>query len=76
MSDDRAGPGEIFVCGACGKTSLTRYGFEARNGWDASCMANAVLCRGDSLVKNEHGRVVKAIAVDEGSGYGRAKGAR
>lgn len=40
----------VWVCGACGKTSRTRYGFDADNknvcdrGWDASCMANAVLC--------------------------------
>jgi hypothetical protein len=40
----------IWVCSACGKTSRTRYGFNAQNenvclpGWDASCMSNAVLC--------------------------------
>jgi hypothetical protein len=40
----------VWVCGACGKTSRTRYGFDKQNknvcdrGWDASCMCNAVLC--------------------------------
>lgn len=42
--------GQVWVCGACGKTSRTRYGFDATNvrvaspGWDESCMLNAVLC--------------------------------
>lgn len=42
--------GQIYVCGACGKTSPTRYGFDENNrdvgdrGWDESCMLNAVLC--------------------------------
>jgi hypothetical protein len=42
--------GQIYVCGACGKTSSTRYGFDknerqvADPGWDESCMLHAVLC--------------------------------
>ena len=42
--------GHVYVCGACGKTSPTRYGFDdagqrvAPNGWDESCMMHAVLC--------------------------------
>ncbi len=36
--------GQVYVCGACGKTSTTRYGLDAKNGWDESCMLNAVLC--------------------------------
>ena len=63
MADDRAGPGEVFVCPACGKMSPSRYGFDAGNGWDASCMAHAVLCLADSLVLDERGRVVEAKAV-------------
>ncbi len=46
---------QIWVCQACGKTARSRYGFwddgtkrggasNADNGWDASCMSNAVLC--------------------------------
>jgi hypothetical protein len=48
-----APPGQIWVCGACGKTSRTRYGFDDQNqncatpGWDESCMMNAVLCWGN-----------------------------
>lgn len=36
--------GQVYVCGACGKTSTTRYGLDAANGWDESCMLHAVLC--------------------------------
>ncbi len=42
--------GQVYVCGACGKTSPTRYGFDADEkrvapgGWDESCMMHAVLC--------------------------------
>lgn len=43
--------GQIYVCGACGKTSKTRTGwssddelFVGQHGWDASCFLNAVLC--------------------------------
>lgn len=40
--------GEVFVCGACGKRSRDRYGSEAIDqGWDESCMLNAVLCYAD-----------------------------
>ncbi len=31
--------GQVWVCGACGRTSTTRYGFK-----DSSCVSNAVLC--------------------------------
>jgi len=41
--DIKAEEGEIWVCGACGKTSSTRYGLDSR-GWDASCILNSVLC--------------------------------
>lgn len=42
--------GQVWVCGACGKTSTTRYGVDAdgnsvaSGGWDESCLLNAVLC--------------------------------
>lgn len=32
----------LWVCGACGKRSQSRYGFDTP-GWDESCMLNAVL---------------------------------
>jgi len=38
--------GQVFVCGACGKTSNDRYG-DPSSGWDESCMLNAVLCYAD-----------------------------
>jgi hypothetical protein len=39
-----------WVCGACGKQSRSRYGFDAKEnnvaspGWDEACVLNAVLC--------------------------------
>lgn len=35
--------GTIFVCAACGKTSKDTNVF--KDGWDESCMLNAVLCK-------------------------------
>lgn len=42
MTDNIAPAGRIWVCGACGKTALDKYGED--RGWDESCMLNAVLC--------------------------------
>jgi hypothetical protein len=63
--------GTVWVCGACGKRSLTRYGFDEENkrtaldnGWDESCMLNATLCKLDSIVVVD-GRVSFATAVDK-----------
>jgi hypothetical protein len=39
-----APPGTIWVCGACGKTSRVRWEFTGQ-GWDESCMMNAILCK-------------------------------
>lgn len=43
--------GQVWVCGACGKRSRTRYGWDAEgknafvdHGWDVSCAMHAVLC--------------------------------
>lgn len=48
---DNAPEGQIFVCGACGKTSRCIYGDKRKDGtytsWDESCMLNAVLCYED-----------------------------
>ncbi|MBS7542563.1 hypothetical protein [Ancylobacter oerskovii] len=44
MPNEFARPGYVFVCAACGKTSPNLYGKGVRNGWDESCMLNAVLC--------------------------------
>lgn len=60
MTNDRIAPeGAIWVCGACGKTALDRYG-DPNSGWDESCMLNSILCTTASIVRGEHGRVVKA----------------
>jgi len=47
-----APPGRIWVCGACGKTTLDKYGGD--RGWDESCMLNAVLCHEHKRL-NENG---------------------
>lgn len=51
----------VWVCGACGKTSRTRYGFNAADqsvaspGWDESCMLNAVLCHREQRLRDSDG---------------------
>lgn len=54
----KAPEGQIYVCGACGKTFKDPYKV------DVSCMLNRVLCYEDSL-EYEDGKVVKAKAVEE-----------
>lgn len=53
---DLAPEGTVWVCGACGKRSLSRYGFDAENnatsispGWDVSCSTWAVLCQANPV---------------------------
>jgi hypothetical protein len=47
MKEPRIAPeGQIWVCGACGKTSKDRYG-DRNSSWDESCALNAVLCYAD-----------------------------
>ena len=39
--------GQVYVCGACGKRSRTKAGFDGAaidRGWDSSCFLHAVLC--------------------------------
>lgn len=66
VKDDGTAPapeGCIYVCCACGKTSPTRYGFDAKNknvgmpGWDESCMSNSRLFRIEDLERLPSGRV-------------------
>ena len=57
-----AGPGEIYVCGACGKTFINPYKV------DVSCMLNRALCKEDSLEYDKNGRVIKATPVEEEDG--------
>lgn len=62
--------GQVWICGACGKTSPTKYGFNehdinvAEPGWDESCMLNSVLCVESSIQRGENGRVTHADAVE------------
>ena len=57
--------GTVYVCGACGKRSRDRYGFQKIDaGWDESCMMHAVLCDEKSLVVRDN-RVRGATAVPE-----------
>ena len=70
--------GQIYVCGACGKTSPTRYGFDAQeksvssDGWDESCMLNAVLCSATKVdgmwVQAGHvGQIDVRVRIDSGA---------
>ena len=54
-----AGPGEIYVCGACGKVFKDPYKV------DVACMLAGVLCKEDSLEYDKNGRVIKADPVEE-----------
>ncbi len=57
--------GQTWVCQACGKTSRSRYGFDAANksvamrGWDEICMMNASLFEDSQLLRNLSGIVVE-----------------
>lgn len=54
-----AGPGEIYVCGACGKVFKDPYKV------GVACMLNGVLCKKDSLEYDKNGRAIKADPVEE-----------
>jgi hypothetical protein len=50
-TNEIAGPGEVFVCAACGRRSKDRDGdWKIHSGWDTSCRTNAVKCRVADLV--------------------------
>ena len=61
--------GKTWVCQACGKTSRSRYGFDAAEksvamgGWDESCMLNCSLFDDAQLVRNPSGRVTEIRAL-------------
>lgn len=53
-----APPGQVWVCGACGKRSRDMYGNKSLSrGWDVSCVMNAVLCKESHLTINDEGIV-------------------
>lgn len=61
MSNERAPDGQVYVCGACGKTSRWKWGIvgntnreptvhDASDGWDESCSMHSVLVTEASIV--------------------------
>ena len=51
--------GNVFVCVECGKLSKDKYGQESiSNGWDVSCVMNAVEMDSAKIRVDEWGRVV------------------
>jgi hypothetical protein len=51
--------GYVFVCTACGRRSLDKYGEQAfSRWWDESCVLNAALYPVDCLTLTEEGIVV------------------
>lgn len=75
MSEDIIGnvaaePAEVFVCTACGKVSVDRYGYQSiSRGWDESCMLNAICVRRDQIVWNaEHTRALRVEGEPTGEG--------
>jgi hypothetical protein len=70
MTDDkgRKAPDDgIWVCAACGKTAVDRYGIEGPHSsmWDESCMLNAVLCKRGDITP---GQRVRGAEPYEGAG--------
>lgn len=61
-----AGPGKLWVCGACGRMSKDKYGeLKLNGGWDESCMLNSNLywiaylnIRGGLVISIEEGGAV------------------
>lgn len=70
---DLAPEGQVWICGACAKTSRSKGGYDARGNsvadgwWDESCMLNAVLCYEASIKRRENGRIYYADPVGDGS---------
>lgn len=48
VSDYNAPEGMVWVCLACGKTSVNRM--DGKGGWDESCFLNSALYRNEQLV--------------------------
>lgn len=59
--------GQVYVCGACGKTSPNRApGTKgASRGWDESCMLNSFLCYIDGIERDDKGQIRKVRPVKE-----------
>ena len=61
-TNEIAGPGEVFVCAACGRRSKDRNGDQKiHSGWDTSCRTHAVKCREEDLVLDPKTGVVTGL---------------
>ena len=61
-TNEMAGPGEVFVCVACGRRSKDRNGdHKIHSGWDTSCRTHAVKYREADLVIDPKTGVVTAV---------------
>lgn len=64
---DRFAPkGMVWVCTACGKISPNdRHGDrKSDRWWDVSCVLNSVLVKTENLIKNQSGKVVEILKVE------------
>ncbi len=58
--DKRAPEGKLWVCMACGKTSIDKYGGRgSMHGWDVSCAMNCVLFKKELIIYGSDGRVTQ-----------------
>lgn len=72
VTPDRIAPDDaIWVCSACGKTAVDRYGEHGAHSpmWDESCMLNAVLCKRGTIIPSA--RVISAEPYQEEDKDGR-----
>jgi hypothetical protein len=58
--NETAPEGQVFVCGACGKSAKRRVDVG-----DESCWLHSVLCYEDGIIRNERGLIVSAKAVSK-----------
>jgi len=57
-----AGPGEVFVCTACGRLSRDRDGYhKIHSGWDTSCRTHAVKYQRKDLILDPKTGVAKGL---------------
>jgi hypothetical protein len=67
-TNDVAGPGEVFVCAACGRRSKDRNGDQKiHSGWDTSCRTWAVKCREQDLIIAPKSGIVTGLKDGTGS---------
>jgi hypothetical protein len=63
VSNEVAGPGEVFVCMNCGRRSFDLLGWHrVHSGWSITCVINAVKYREMDLVLGRKGEVARVRA--------------